>query len=375
MEPVTLIADDITLRPAKESDYPAAAAAMADPEIFRWTLVPENLTEDKWGGYLQTVGKQWKNDGVYRWFVVDTETDELLGMVGFLVHRHKTLELIYWTTPGGRGRGVTERACRVAVNWAFDAAGARRVSWDAIVGNHYSRLLALKLGFTMTGKDRSGLDQRGERVDLWTGDLLPGELRDTPPPHYAVLRARAQVFMGEQPVLKTGLPELTLRPMAERDLDGITKASQDPEAIKWITVPVPYTRSHAEGFLTAVERAWVEGTSPVWVLADADGEYSGTIDLRLNADNPRLAEVGYATAPWARGKGYMTAALKTIADYGFDVMGCERITWKAHVGNEASRRVAEKAGFTIEGVLRADQIHRGEPRDCWLASRLKSDRE
>ncbi|MEV0648993.1 GNAT family N-acetyltransferase [Phytomonospora sp. NPDC050363] len=372
MEPVTLIADDITLRPAKDADFPALAAAMADRDIFRWTLVPANFGEIKWDDYLQTVRKQWRNDGVYRWFVVDTQSDELLGMVGFLVQRHETLEIVYWTTAAARGRGVTERACRVAIGWAFDAADARRVSWDAIIGNHFSRLLALKLGFTMTGKSRSALDQRGERVDLWTGELLPGELRDSPPPGYPVMRARALAFMEEQPVLSTSLPELTLRPMAERDLDGIVEACQDAEAIRWTTIPQPYFREHAEGFLDIVRRGWVEGVNAVWVLADGDDAYCGTIDLRLG-ENLRVAEVGYATAAWARGKGYMTAALKALTAYGFDVLGCERITWKAYVGNDASRRVAEKAGFTVEGVLRAEQSHRGEPRDCWLASRLRTD--
>ncbi|HEY1178163.1 MAG TPA: GNAT family N-acetyltransferase, partial [Phytomonospora sp.] len=296
MEPVTLVAADITLRPAKDTDYPAFAAAMADRDIFRWTLVPEIFNEDTWAEYLPATRKQWIRDTAYRWFVVDTESDELLAMVGFLVHRHETLEIVYWATPAGRGRGIVERACRVAISWAFDAAGARRVSWDAIVGNQYSRLLARKLGFTMTGKVRSGLGQRGKRVDLWTGELLPGELSDEPPPGYAVLRARAVALMEEQPVLKTERPELTLRPFADDDVDDIAAASSDPEAVRWITVPTPYTREHAEGFVAIVRAGWAEGSNLIWALSDAEGRYSGSIDLRLGADL-RTGEVGYATAP------------------------------------------------------------------------------
>ncbi|GIG65634.1 GNAT family N-acetyltransferase [Phytomonospora endophytica] len=372
MEPVTLVAADITLRPAKDTDYPAFAAALADRDIFRWTLAPEMFNEDSWAVYLPTTHKQWIRDSVYRWCVVDTDSDELLGMVGFLVHRHETLEIVYWSTRAGRGKGIVERACRVAISWAFDAAGARRVSWDAIIGNQYSRLLARKLGFTMTGKSRAALDQRGTRVDLWTGEMLPGELSDEPPPGYATMRARAVALMEEQPVLKTERPELTLRPFADDDVDDIVAVSRDPESVRWITVPTPYTREHAEGFLRIVRAGWTEGTNLIFALSDADGRYSGSIDLRLGADL-RTGEVGYAAAPWARGKGYMTSALKAISAYAFEVMACERVVWKAYVGNEASRRVAEKAGFTMEGTLRADQIHRGEPRDCWVASLLKAE--
>lgn len=371
MEPVTLIAAGMKLRPVKDTDYPAFAAALADRDVFRWTLTPETFTEDVWDEYLASARKQWKRDHVYRWFVVDPASDELLGMVGFLVHRHETLEIVYWMTAAARGRGIGERACRVAITWAFDAAGARRVSWDAIVGNHYSRLLALKLGFTMTGKVRSALDQRGTRVDLWTGELLPGELATALPAGYAVSRARAVAFMEDQPVLKTEQPELTLRPFEERDLDDLVEACQDPESIAWTTIPQPYTRAHAEGFLRIIRAGWTEGTNPIWALSDADGRYSGSIDLRLKG--PRDGEVGFATAPWARGRGFMTSALKAVSAYGFEVMGCERMTWKAYVGNDGSRRVAEKAGFAIEGILRADQTHRGEPRDCWVGSLLRAE--
>lgn len=49
----------------------------------------------------------------------------------------------------------------------------------------------------------------------------------------------------------------------------------------------------------------------------------------------------------------------------------ERIAWRAEVGNDASRRVVEQAGFTVEGLLR--QALRAQPgrRDHWVGSLLK----
>ncbi|MFF2196786.1 GNAT family N-acetyltransferase [Streptomyces sp. NPDC058157] len=53
--------------------------------------------------------------------------------------------------------------------------------------------------------------------------------------------------------------------------------------------------------------------------------------------------------------------------------GCVRLVWRAGLGNTASRAVAEKAGFTFEGVQRAGMEHRGLLRDCWVASLLPAD--
>lgn len=79
------------------------------------------------------------------------------------------------------------------------------------------------------------------------------------------------------------------------------------------------------------------------------------------------------TAPAARGRGYMPAALAALSAWGFTTLGLARIEWKAHVGNTASRRVAEKAGFAFEGTARGGLQHRGERVDVWMAALLPKD--
>jgi RimJ/RimL family protein N-acetyltransferase len=97
------------------------------------------------------------------------------------------------------------------------------------------------------------------------------------------------------------------------------------------------------------------------------------IDVRISAGDGGVAEVGCLVAPWARGRGYATAALRTISAWAFAELGLDRLVWRAHLGNEASRRVAEKAGFTVEGIERAGCEQRGERRDAWVAARLATD--
>jgi RimJ/RimL family protein N-acetyltransferase len=62
-----------------------------------------------------------------------------------------------------------------------------------------------------------------------------------------------------------------------------------------------------------------------------------------------------------------------LCDWGFAALGLHRIEWRAYVGNEASRRTAVKAGFTVEGLARAGCTQRGERRDAWIGARLSTD--
>jgi RimJ/RimL family protein N-acetyltransferase len=64
-----------------------------------------------------------------------------------------------------------------------------------------------------------------------------------------------------------------------------------------------------------------------------------------------VAETGYWLGPAARGRGYATEAVRAVARHAFG-LGLTRIELLAAVGNVASQRVAERAGFTREGVLR-----------------------
>ena len=58
-------------------------------------------------------------------------------------------------------------------------------------------------------------------------------------------------------------------------------------------------------------------------------------------------------APWARGRGVAERAGRAVAHWAFEVLGLRRLIWRAEVGNHASQLVAERIGFTFDGVVRA----------------------
>ncbi len=183
--------------------------------------------------------------------------------------------------------------------------------------------------------------------------------------------------MTPQPVLQatTALGEkISLRPAEPRDIDAIYATARNEETLRWVTLPLDYDRERAIGFVNEYAPGWWQrGDGAVWVIADASDEYAGQLDLRLNPRDREVADVGFMTAPTARGKGYMTAALRAAVEFGFAQFGLKRIEWRAHVGNVASRRVAEKAGFQYEGIQRNGCPQRGERHDAWIAAIVPGD--
>ena len=160
------------------------------------------------------------------------------------------------------------------------------------------------------------------------------------------------------------------------DVDAITELCQDENIQRWTTVPVPYYRSHAEQFLTElVEPGWQAGTSLTWALRNPeDRTVLGMVGLGLR-DGRGSGEIGFWLGPAHRGRGLMTAAVRLVSEYAFapEGLGLERIVWRAGVGNWASRRVAWRLGFTIEGTHRKDLLKHGERVDAWFGTLIAGD--
>lgn len=112
----------------------------------------------------------------------------------------------------------------------------------------------------------------------------------------------------------------------------------------------------------ATEEALVRRFRGRWLLAEdfvislwtPDGTLLGGsgFHLRDGGLDRRQAEIGMWTTAAAAGQGLGTRALCAMLRWGFGAWGFERLSWICNVDNVASRRVAEKAGLSLEGTRR-----------------------
>lgn len=94
------------------------------------------------------------------------------------------------------------------------------------------------------------------------------------------------------------------------------------------------------------------GTEHPFAIVGADGRFLGGCGLnQINAAH-RFANLGYWVRSSATGRGVATAAVRQVADFAFRSTDLVRLEIVCAVGNEASQRVAERAGAVREGVLR-----------------------
>ncbi|KAA9377552.1 GNAT N-acetyltransferase [Microbispora cellulosiformans] len=167
---------------------------------------------------------------------------------------------------------------------------------------------------------------------------------------------------------------VVLRLPTEGDADQIARACSDPEIARFIPfIPSPYTWDDALTWITKTLPAMWENGGAGFIVADpGTDEVLGTAGLQP-PDRFGASEVGYWLAPWARGRGVATAAVRTLAERAF-ALGVSRIALLANVENVASQQVALRSGFAYEGVLRGAGAPWGAgPADIAAFGRLSTD--
>ena len=147
-----------------------------------------------------------------------------------------------------------------------------------------------------------------------------------------------------------------LRPWRDSDAARLVEVIQDPEIPRWTSVPSPYREADARMFLNRRHDDLHTGSEASFAIVetqDTDHGLVGGISLLRFAWPERRCEVGYWLAREARGHGHATRAVTLISAWAVNALGMERIELHAATGNVASQRVAERAGFTREAVMRS----------------------
>lgn len=177
----------------------------------------------------------------------------------------------------------------------------------------------------------------------------------------------------EAPTLSDGV--VTLRHWRREDAAAVQAACSDPLVRRFIPVPVPYTIEHAYEFVETRRRGWaLEDSEKCFAVEDATThEVLGTIS-RHHPEGHRVS-FGYWLAPWGRGRGVMTRALRLITAWTLETTDFVRLEVSTDIDNERSGAVALRAGYEREGVRRAWSLDRdGNPRDSVFYVRIRYPR-
>jgi RimJ/RimL family protein N-acetyltransferase len=165
---------------------------------------------------------------------------------------------------------------------------------------------------------------------------------------------------------------VTLRPVRAVDLDELYARHTDidnrgdffPRGV--MSEPAFRKRFEADGFWDRDE-----GTL---VIVDGSDRIVGHVEFFHAVSYWDAFELSYQLYDQAdAGRGYTTEAVQLLIDYLFETKPRHRIQLVILPDNGASRRIAEKCGFTLDGTLRGPFFHRGRNVDVLMYSLLRTD--
>jgi len=356
--------DAVTLRPLGLADVPRVVEQCTDPDSVEWTTVPQPYDEAEARTWITEVVPAGWERGADLTFAIE-ERGVFAGSVSLRPWASGEAEVGFGLHPDARGRGVMLRAMNLLIDWAAAERGVAVVHWRANVGNWASRRVAWAAGFTFGPTIPRLLDHRGERRDGWTGWLHTDGPR------------RPASSWGEAPVLVGD--GVRLRPWREADAPQLVEAGND-EGIRHYGPQnrLPRDLASVPAYLARIGTAVADRELVAWAVTDPETDVAlGGVSLfDLNGpEGQQQSELGYWVLPGARRRGVGSAALRRAAGWALaaDGFGLRRLYLLIAVGNTASRRTAEAAGFTLAGQERGAAVTAAGFEDNALYDRLIDD--
>jgi ribosomal-protein-alanine N-acetyltransferase len=169
-----------------------------------------------------------------------------------------------------------------------------------------------------------------------------------------------------QPCL--AVDELVLRPWRSTDVACVVDAYSDPAIQKWHARSM--TEDEALSWVRSWSERWAGETGASWAIVENDIVLGrmGFNSLDLPAG---LAEAAYWVLPRARGRQVAPRALLAATAWMFAEVGLHRIELLHSTRNEASCRVAHKAGYRLEGTKREHWLLSDGWHDVHLHARVR----
>jgi RimJ/RimL family protein N-acetyltransferase len=166
--------DPFALRWFRRPDAPALVEICADPEITRWTYMPDDLDLRGARTWIERRQKARQFGVTASFAVVERASGTLVGQCGVGLDRQRNAgEAFYWVAAPARGRGVARQALELVLEYAFGPLGVERVELKIDPANEASQAVARAAGFTHEGTLRSDQPFKGRRMDSQIWSRLP----------------------------------------------------------------------------------------------------------------------------------------------------------------------------------------------------------
>ena len=180
-----LTGPQVALRPFRIDDAVAIATSCRDPDIPRFTMMPDAPTQDQAREWIERSIEWWPR-GVARFAVTVPPSDGCVGQVGVHVeHAMRRAEAFYWLDRSVRGRGLAAEALELVTQWVVRDHGIVRVQLVTHLDNERSQRVAERCGFHREGVLRAWQPVKDSQPDvvMWSRlvtDPAPAPRRDPP---------------------------------------------------------------------------------------------------------------------------------------------------------------------------------------------------
>ena len=173
--------DGIRLVPFAATHLDDVAALLTDPDILRFTRIPEPPPPDFPRTWLNRY-EHGRSEGTHEGFAALDAGGHFVGLAlaPDIDRDGREVELGYLVAPGARGRGIATDMLRQLTDWALGELGMLRVYLIINIENPASERVAERCGYVREGVMRSVHLKQGRRSDASLWSRLPS---DPPQPH------------------------------------------------------------------------------------------------------------------------------------------------------------------------------------------------
>jgi RimJ/RimL family protein N-acetyltransferase len=168
--------------------------------------------------------------------------------------------------------------------------------------------------------------------------------------------------------------DIRLEPLTDEHGAAMDALARDEDVARFTRVPEPVPDGFGGMWVERYRRGRDEGTNAGFAIVDSESDdFLGFVALVKVDLETQEAEAGYIVASNARGRGVATRALRVLTAWAFAELPLERIELFVDVANPASEIVAQRCGYTREGVLRWTYLKRGLRSDTIVYSKLRRE--